>query len=203
MFISAPVLPHQSPQPSLCPAALLSASRSEGVAQESLWWSNVYEQRKNVMIRIVKDNEKKWMEGSHRRSTGRTLILLLRRWSCGGSGMPPTSSAVLMLGRPNTSSLACLSIWIANSLVGVRMRATGLLMLCVVSWKKETNSIENRAANHILSLLLLSLAVVEVTVVVIVVYYNSKINIDFNKIYLKCTSCPFYWSPFYSSSICL
>lgn len=169
MLISVPALPHQSPQPSVCPAALLSASRSQGVAQEWLWWSNVYEQRKNVVIRIVKDNEnkrKQWlqkMEGSYCRNTGRTLILLLRRWSCGGSGMPPTSSAVLMLGRPNTSSLACLSIWIANSLVGVRMRATGLLMLSVGSWKKETNSSENRAANHVLSLLLLSLAVVVVT----------------------------------------
>ena len=39
--------------------------------------------------------------------------------------MPPTSRAVLMLARPITSSLACLSIWIASSLVGVRIRASG------------------------------------------------------------------------------
>lgn len=60
-----------------------------------------------------------------------TLMLLFRRWSCGGSGIPPTSNAVLMLGRPITSSLACLSIWMASSLVGVRMRATGLPAPCV------------------------------------------------------------------------
>lgn len=55
-----------------------------------------------------------------------TLMLCLRRWSCGGKGMPPTRRAVLMLGRPTTSSFACLSIWMASSLVGVRMRAAGL-----------------------------------------------------------------------------
>ena len=39
------VLPHQPPQPSLCPASLLSASRSQGVAQGWLWQSNGFRRR--------------------------------------------------------------------------------------------------------------------------------------------------------------
>lgn len=41
-FIAVPVLPRQSPQPSLGPAALLSGSRSQWAAQGWLWWSNGY-----------------------------------------------------------------------------------------------------------------------------------------------------------------
>ena len=51
-----------------------------------------------------------------------------RRWSCGGAGRPPTRSAVLMRGRPPISSLAWRSIWMASSLVGVRMSADGALL---------------------------------------------------------------------------
>lgn len=48
--------------------------------------------------------------GNYCKNIDCTLMLLLRRWSCWGSGMPPTSNTVLMLGRPITNSLACLSI---------------------------------------------------------------------------------------------
>ena len=51
-----------------------------------------------------------------------------RRCRWGGAGRPPTRSAVLRQGRPLISSLACRSIWMASSLVGVRTSPDGDLL---------------------------------------------------------------------------
>ena len=51
-----------------------------------------------------------------------------RRCRWGGAGRPPTRSAVLRQGRPLISSLACRSIWMASSRVGVRTSPDGDLL---------------------------------------------------------------------------
>lgn len=51
-----------------------------------------------------------------------------RRCRWGGTGRPPTRSAVLRQGRPLISSLACRSIWMASSRVGVRTSPDGDLL---------------------------------------------------------------------------
>lgn len=46
-----------------------------------------------------------------------------------------------MFGKPAMSSLACLSIWIANSLVGAKIRADGV---SVYKGKGGKKSVEHR-----------------------------------------------------------
>ena len=45
-----------------------------------------------------------------------------KRWTWGGKGNPPTSSAVFIWGRPCMSSFACFSIWTPSSLTGTRTK---------------------------------------------------------------------------------
>lgn len=89
-FIAVPVLPRQSPQPSLGQAALLSGSRSQWAAQGWLWWSNGYKTGGRWWQGMLRTTETITEKYESETAAKKTQLVL---WYCSWGGGVATGAA--------------------------------------------------------------------------------------------------------------